>query len=236
MIKGMYNAAKSMLVRQKNIEIIANNLANINTNAYKRELPFAEVLGRAGEEKKIQLTDMRKGNLTKTTNKLDLALTTETFFMVKTERGTELTSNGRFKISDDGYLVNDDGYKVLGQQGEINLYDVMTDQEKQLNISKTGEIKLGEDIVDKLVIAKIDDQSKMQRTTGATFYFPEEDGYSIANEEDYEVLQGYVEESNINPILEMQSMISINKDYEASQKMINSLDEVLRRARELGRV
>lgn len=235
MIKGIYDSSRHMLSRQKNIEMVANNLANINTVGYKREVPFSEILTRIDNQPKAQLTDFSNGSLIQTGNSLDLAISGNGFFSVQTPNGVVLTRNGKFEISEDGYIVNEDGYKLLGKQGELSVLNSVLEKEKVLKINKNGEIQIGEEVVGQLFIAKITDQDSMIRGAGTNYLFPDE-GYSLSGESEYEISQGYLEESNVNPIIEMQSMISINKDYEVSQKMISSFDTILGRSMEIGRV
>lgn len=235
MIKGIYDAARTMVSRQKNIEITANNLANINTTAFKRSIPFSEVISREDGVKEIQITDFSEGAFTETGNPLDLAVSERSFFMVDTERGIELTNNGKFKISEDGFLIDDNGYYVVTKKGRVNVLDSVMENNRNLKINKNGEIQIGDTVIDQLMIAKIDDQSKLMRSGEQRFYLPD-GSYSIATDDSYQVFQGYLEESNVNPIVEMQNLISINKDYEAAQKMVTSLDNVMGKAREVGRL
>lgn len=235
MVKGLYEAGNHLYSKMRSIQIVANNLANINTTAYKREVPFSEIIARTENQRNGQITDFTAGALTETDNPLDLAISGHGLFMIQTNNGVELTSNGKFSISDDGFLVNEDGNKVLSKNGEININEMMIDAKNQLTISKNGEIKIGDVLVDQLMIADVQDQSMLERTSSQNFKFLG-GKIPVANESDYEINQGYVEESNVNPVLEMQAMIQINKDFEASQKIVTSLDQIMGHAREIGRV
>ncbi|MBU2492243.1 MAG: flagellar hook-basal body complex protein [Bacteroidetes bacterium] len=235
MDKGINTIAKNLSHHMKNIEIVANNLANINSTGFKRELPFSEYLSRAEAKDIKQITDYTEGMFTLTGNPLDLALSGEGFFMVKTERGLEITKNGKFSLTDDGFLINAMGNKVMSAKGEINISAKAFDKNKALIITKLGEIKLGDDVVDRLMIAKVENPEKLMRTESQNFYLEGEE-YDMADEEKYNIIQGYLEESNTNPILEMQAMIGINKDYETSQKIMNSMDRVMGMANEVGKV
>lgn len=235
MVKGIYDAARSMISRQKNVEITANNLANINTTGFKRSIPFSEIISREDGISEVQITDFSEGAFTETGNPLDLAVSEKSFFMVETEKGIELTNNGKLKISEDGYLINEDGYYVVTEKGRVNVLDSIAEADKNLKINKNGEIQIGDEIIDKLLIAKIEDQTKIMRSDKQKFLVPF-GGYSLAAEGSYEVFQGYVEESNVNPIVEMQNLITINKDYQAAQKMVSSLDNIMGKAREVGRI
>lgn len=236
MVKGLYDAARSMHNKIRNIEVVANNIANINTTGYKREIPFSEYLDQqTGVDKLTQLTDFTSGNLMKTGNPFDMALKGNGFFMIETEQGVELTKSGRFTISDGGFLVDQSGNKVLTDNGGINLEELLFEGNNSFQIKKNGEIQIGDNIVGQLAIASIDDQSGMKRMEGQKFLFT--DGmHRVALEEEYELHQGYIEESNCNPIIEMQAMIKLNKEYETAAKIINSLDQIMAKSKEIGRV
>ncbi len=235
MIKGLYNSAIAMNTRMKNLEIVSNNLANINTTGYKREIPFSEYLSREDGTQVKQVTDFSEGNLVETGNSFDLAITGDGFFVVDTGNGLELTKNGKFSISEEGFIIDSRGYKVQSSNGGINIYESVVDKNKPILITKEGEVKQGDLVIDKLLITKVTNQEGMDRRDSQNFKFDDMD-YSPAIDTEYEIHQGYLEESNTNPILELESMIRINKDYEASQKMISSLDTILSQSKEIGRV
>jgi flagellar basal-body rod protein FlgG len=230
----IYEAAKNLHHQMKNMEVIANNLANINSTGYKRQIPFTEYLARE-ENQGRQITDFSEGNFIETGNPFDLALTGSNFFMLKTERGIEITKDGRFEISDDGYLVNDNGEKVVSESGEVNLFEFVIEKNATVKITSNGEIKVGTDVIDKIAVAKIENQDNLVRTEGQQFYDPGED-YETPPESDYQIHQGFLEESNTNAIYEMQYMIKINRDYESSQKLIREMDEMMGKAKEIGTV
>ncbi len=235
MIKGLYNSAVNMTTRMKNLEIISTNLANINTTGYKREVPFSEYLSREDGIQVKDITDFREGDLSETGNPFDLAITGNGFFMVETESGVQLTKNGKFSISDEGYVVNENGDKVMSKNGSVNIYESVTDKNKPIEITKEGEIKQGEIVIDKLLITKVENQEGMRRVGGQNYMFDNMD-YEPASENDYQVHQGYLENSNTNPIIELENMIKVSKDYEASQKMIKTFDSILSQSKEIGRV
>lgn len=235
MVKGIYTAARGLDARMKNLEIVANNLANVNTTGYKREVPFSEILNQAGNVQVSQMTDYRPGNFVQTSNPLDLAISGNAFFVIRTDQGPQLTRNGNFTVSNDGFLVDQDGNKVMGKNGAISLNSLQLNKQQSITISDNGEIKMGNLVVDKLLIAKLQDPQQAQRTTGVDFSV-ENSGFQIADENDYQVKQGYLEESNVNPIKEMEAMIQINNEYDSSHKIINYLDKSLDEANQIGKV
>lgn len=235
MIKGIYYAARSLNNGFQRMSNIANNLANINTVGYKREIPFTEVMLSAGKSQLVQFTDFRQGGLTKTSSPLDLAISGSGFFVVETPNSTELTRNGSFTVSDDGFIVNNQGDKLMGIKGPINLNDFLLNENKELKVLRNGEIYVGKQYVDSLLIMQSDDPLSLRRDSSMNFLSLTGDFIPV-DEDSYQVMQGYLEDSNVNPIVEMEEMIKSSKDYQSSYKMINFLDKSLEKANEIGRV
>ena len=236
MIKAIYTAARSLEQHMQNIEVIANNLANLNTTGYKREIPFAEVVNKYGDILIKKLTSQQQGEVIQTSNQLDLAISGNGFFSVMNDQGTlELTRDGRFKISDEGFLVDNSGNKVLGENGAISLEDVVLEKDSTISISKSGEIKIGDKVVDSLQILNVNDSSQLVRT-GSSNFSTEGIDCTPANGDNFAVSQGFLEESNTNPMVEMEEMIKVNKEYESAQKIIAALDTSLGHANEIGKI
>jgi len=236
MIKGIFLSARSLNNNFQKMSNIANNLANINTTGYKREIPFSEVLMSEGESKISQFTDFGQGSFVKTSSPLDFAIQGNGFFLVQNAKGTELTRNGSFNVSDDGFIMNGNGDKLMGLKGPINLNDYLFDKEHdELKVQENGALYVGNQPIDVLQIVQADDPSKLQRDSNQN-YIPTDDDYSAVDENEYQVMQGYLEESNVNPIVEMESMIKSSKDYQSSYKVIVLLDASLEKANEIGKV
>ncbi len=236
MIKGIYTVARSLEHRTKNIDVVANNLANINTTGYKREVPFSEYIDGFGESYIKKISSQQQGETILTSNPLDMAIYGEGFFAVKGDDGNvELTRDGRFRISDEGYLTDANGKKVLGQNGTINLEEILQQKDSIFLVSSAGEIKIGDQLVDALLIVKVDNPEELVRSGGSNFITNDEN-FANALADEFKISQGYLEQSNTNPILEMESMIQLNKTYETSQKIINSLDQSLDLANQIGKV
>ncbi len=235
MIKGIYQAARSLNNHTRNLERISNNLANINTVGFKREGMFVEVLNQYGNSEIRTPIDLRQGNLSQTGNPLDLAISGEGYFVIQSNEQIELTRNGSFQISEDGFLVDHAGRRVLGRNGEINLLNYTINKELDLSINENGEIKIGEEIVDTLLIAQNDDKLNQLGNMGLR-YDDLTELQTDDSEKKYTIIQGSLEESNVNPIEEMQYMIRISKEYETSYRIIQSLDDSIQKANEIGKV
>ncbi len=236
MIKGIYTAARSLEYKVKNIDVIANNLANLSTTGYKREVPFSEVINQMGDVQVKKVTSQRQGDVLQTANPLDLAITGKGFFAVKNDNGEiELTRNGRFKISDEGFLVDSSNQKVLGKNGPISMEDTMQNKDSKILVTKSGEIKIGDKTVDTLLIMNVGDSTQLVRANESNFTADGQQNFA-ASENDYGISQGYLEGSNTNAIEEMEAMIQLNKEYESAQKIITALDQSLGQANEIGKV
>ena len=233
MIKGIYQSARSLLAANKNMEKISSNLANLNTVGFKREGMFSEVLKSVGQSEVRSSVDTSQGEIYETLNPLDLAIVGDGMFTIQTQSGFEFTRKGNFKISDDGFLVNEQGNKVLGKGGEINLTEYLNAEQTDIKISTKGELSINENHVADLLVVKIDDYEK--RKIGLNFNSTQ-DIQDLAQENEFELRQGYLEESNVNPMVELENMINLSKDYETAYKMVNYLDSSLEKANDLGRI
>lgn len=174
-------------------------------------------------------TNFTQGNLIETGNSLDFALKGEGFFKIHTNQGIMYTRDGSFTLNDNGELITTEGHFVLGQYGSI-----IADG-NDFTINENGEIIRDGEVVDRLDIVQVINNEHL-RKQGNNLYAIEE---GIEPEEilfEGQVLQGYLENSNVDTIKEMVNMISLLRSYEASQKIIKSQDELLEKAaNEIGR-
>ncbi len=150
MVRGLYTGASGMIAQEARLDAIANNLANVDKTAYKKDLtlfkafpdmiirrlnddglgitpagsydtmPFVGKLGTGVEVNEVY-TIYEQGSLMRTENPFDVALDGKGFFTVMTERGERYTRNGAFTLNKDGILVTHNGLPVLGQNGIIKL-------------------------------------------------------------------------------------------------------------------
>lgn len=232
MIQGIYTAAGSMIMRQVQQDIIANNLANLNTTGYKRDrIVFRQILDAAalleGTLKAAPvddvITDFDQGRLQKTGNQLDFAIKGEGFFVVTDGNQRFLTRNGHFQINEDGELVTPTGLQVLGENGPI----VLSSEDFSVNVN--GEILVEGRVQDRFFTAMVQNPSQeLQRVGNNLFQFIMPNMQPVQG--DAEILQGYVESSNVNVVEEMVSMIMVFRDFEFNQRTIQTQDDTLRRA------
>ena len=176
------------------------------------------------------LTDHEQGQLEMTGNSYDMALKGDGFFVVRTETGDYYTRNGAFTIDANNQLVTMEGAYVLGLEGPITI------ESESFSVNEFGEVIQNGEITDKLQLAAFTNVSDIYKI--GTGYFKEKQnmtGEKIAFEG--EVVQGYIEQSNADAITEMIQLIEMNRNYESSQKVITTIDEMIGKCvTELGRV
>ena len=244
MSEAIYTAGSGAMMQQMRLEVLANNLANVNSSGYKAEQPMfkaflpgsggaaASGAGEAdgGEEFGRSDTmednyhvefagtriDFSRGQLKKTGNSLDFALIGNGFFSVQTPGGVEYTRSGAFTINGDGVLVTSDGQPVLGKGGEIQLSG------SNIMVDEIGNISVDGVQVDQLAIVDFEDRARLKKA-GNTRFQAKEDMAPITRPDGYRVKQGLLELSNVNVIRSMTEMIDVLRTYEAQQKTIKAV-------------
>jgi flagellar basal-body rod protein FlgF len=249
-MRGLYQAAGSMLVNQVHLEQVCNNLANLNTPGYKRNevvyRSFPEILlyrtERAGKKATLSgpigisseniavdetVIMHQPGGLFPTGRELDFALQGEGFFIIQTPGGIRYTRDGHFHLNAEGVLVNGQGFPVRGEHGLITLNTVQPYLDREGNFFVDGER------IERLQIHSF--------APGDYFW---QEGYNLfragedAAPEPVEtplVFQGYLEESNSELTRQMVDLVKVRRSYEAAQKVSQTYDRLLSRsANELG--
>lgn len=251
MIKGIYTAASGMMLGMSRQDALANNLANVNTSGYKKDVLVSSAFpgmlisrienqNGEGTAKKTPIgnlnsgacigqifTDLSKGNLKRTENPLDLALGSASYFVLESSDGERFTRNGEFKLGAEGLLCDVSGNPVL----DIN--DEYIYIEDQFTVDKYGNIMASGEYLTTLKIASFEEPGSL-RKVGYNL-MESNDGYTL--DENPEVLQNYVETSNVDAVKEMVELIKATRSYESLQKVIQAEDETLGTAiQQVGRV
>jgi len=248
MLRGLYTSGLGMMKETKRLDVIANNLANANTNGFKANGTvngnFSEMLETV-QMGKSQLdmanytpdvvsvyTDFTQGSLISTANDTDFAILDDdnSFFEVETDTGENYyTRNGAFLINKEGYLVTSDNYKVLGENGYIKI-----DTYEDISISGTGVISDNKgNLLGKLSIKSFENPQSLERMGSS--YLKMTDA-SMYREFQGEIKQSFLESSNVNSVNEMVNMIEVTRAYEANQKVLQANDELLGKSSSIGRV
>lgn len=248
MIRGLYTSASGMMAEMVRNDVTANNLANVNTTGYKKDLAlfksFPEVLiERVNDSKKTDIrkppiigtlgtgaivdevvTSHEQGQLRETSNPFDLAIFGEGYFVVQNANGTFFTRNGNFSLDREGYLVNSNGDYLMGQAGPVQIAD-----SSDVIIDETGNIFENGTRTGALRFVSVTDQKALTKTGDSLF-----SGGQAIEGMSGQVKQKYLEASNVNVINEMVNMITIMRAYEANQKVITAHDQTLGQAMEVG--
>ena len=243
MIKGIYTASSGMLVSQRRLDIISNNLANVNTTGYKKESTIKESfpemmmqkiesnsredIGELGTGVRLKksYTDFSLGHIKKTDNRLDLAIKGDGFFVIRTPEGRRYTRNGNFSLNQEGQIVTQQGYPVLGKNGN----PIQTIEGRDIDIDKNGQVYLGDLEGNQLQIVNFNDSENLIKK--GENLFESKNGQAVEqNAGDFQLLQGYLEGSNVNTVKEMTKMIEVNRLYEAQQRVIKKADSTLGKA------
>ncbi len=209
--------------------VVANNLANVNSNGYKRDVMFSELLGSQQNKDLVNhvATDYSQGDLNQTNNPLDVALSGEGFFTIDDGNEFLYTRDGHFSRGADGLMRTSSGFAVMGQTGWIDL-GMGTDTVGDVHISMKGEVFVNEEYIDTLEVVAFENQSEIAKIGGNLF---RAQGDAIEYRvEDPMVLQGKIEGSNVQAVHEMVELIELQRSFETSQKALKSLDDAIAKA------
>jgi len=250
LVRGLYAANLGMTVQMKRMDVVSNNIANVNTTAFKKDSvatqSFAEELMKRLDDPGTRLyghavnvgkftsgvfvdtvfTNFSSGPMRITENALDLAIDGDGFFVVQVadNRGRvseKYTRDGTFTLAGDRLLTRD-GARVVGADGSPVVIP-----EGFVSIDNNGAVFADGEYVNTLKLVDFKDKSTL-RSARDNMYVTTADSEFI--EAKGLVVQGALEGSNVNSALEMVDMITINRAYEANQRAILTIDATLGRA------
>lgn len=264
MVKGLYTAFTGMVNEQKRLDVLSNNLANADTNGYKKEgttsQTFADELAIRikdtsyyGMPKKLGVmsmgvhigetyTDYSQGNYKVTDNQTDFAINGNGFFAISyTDKAgntsVKYTRDGAFIVNTQGYLVTKDGDFVLNRNGAMNTDPnsrIQVNPNLPIVVTADGNIYQNDVLVGNIGLVDFADYDYIAKF-GENLYDIVDGATIVASEATMD--QGCLEASNVNVVSEMVNMITISRAYQAGQKVINAVDETLDKAvNQVGRV
>lgn len=239
MIYGLYQSAAGMLVNQYRQDTIANNLANVDTTGFKRDVPsfserLVEAQSRSGATKNPLLdemtggvwpakttTDWSAGSADVTGNSLDAMIAGDGFFAVQTPDGVRYTRAGQFTVDSQHQLVTvGDGFPVLGDQGEP--VEVPEDT-KNLRLMTDGKVTVNDQPIAQLQTVTFSDPSTLRKVGK---------GLVVGDKPQpaqQQLRVGAVERSNVQPMSELASMIEASRAYQLNAQMVTMQDASLGR-------
>jgi len=229
------NAGYTTLTRQsgllREMRMIANNMANAATSGFRQEgLVFSEYVKAIDGASSLsmgqgnaRMTSFEQGSLTQTGGVFDFAIEGDGFFLVETPAGERLTRSGAFSPNGEGDLMTMDGFRVLDAGGApVFIPPGITD----FSVASDGTISTEGNPIGQLGVFLPTNPQAMVREDGVMFRA--DDGFEPA--EQAQVLQRYVEDSNVNPILQLTRMIEVQRAYELGASFLEAEDERLQKA------
>nr|WP_321460001.1 flagellar basal-body rod protein FlgF [uncultured Cohaesibacter sp.] len=223
---------RQMVMRRK-MDVIANNLANINTAGYKSDnllfkeyvMPVAEMNDFRSSDKKLSyvqddviVLQFEPGSIVATGNPANAAINdNSSFFVVQTPQGERYTRNGEFEINSQGQLVTTDGYQVMGNGGPINV----TQEDANLHIARDGLITSDQGELGQLQVVTFDNLQTLKKEGTSLFI-----GENPVPVETTKIMGGHVEQSNVNGVIEISRMIEVNRSYGSLARALKDTDDL----------
>ncbi|MDX9997688.1 MAG: flagellar basal-body rod protein FlgF [Phenylobacterium sp.] len=244
MDNALYVGLSRQILLRRELDIVANNIANADTTGFKVESLMARAepaapAHTADGPRPVKFVvangvarDFGQGALRETGGAFDLAIEGEGFFQVQAADGARFTRDGRFRLDETGRLVAQTGHPVLGEGGE----EIFIDPARgAVSIASDGTLSQGEERVGKIGVFTFDDLSVLEKVGDNQLRNASNMPAQAA--ERTIVRQGFLEASNVNPIVEITRMIEVNRAYQSISKMMDSEQDLARRSVErLGRV
>jgi flagellar basal-body rod protein FlgG len=244
MLRSIYTSTASMLTSMEQTATTANNLANVDTNGFKRDLlsfnseptvkiwrtddpTYLDINGRqipklmgelsTGVTDTVVFRDQSAGKVHQTGNPLDLMLHGNGYLRVSSPNGERYTRDGSLSISQDGFLCTHEGFNVLGLSGPIQMKGV------DAQITRSGTVIVNGSVVDVLSIAHFEDPQAL-RKDGSNLWSAEEAKETSGSTE---VHSGMLEGSNVDVSRSIVDLIAQSRHFELASKALRTGDEIL---------
>ena len=215
-ISGICGLVDGSLMQELRFETISNNLANLGTNAFKKDtLSFDEVLTMQTSSS----IDFAQGPITHTGNAFDIALDGEGLMKVQTAAGLRYTRDGSLTINKEKILATQSGDPILGESGPIRI------EGNALTIENDGSVLVDGQKVDRISVITLKDIISLKKA-GLSYYAYEGEDREGTPAENTRIQQGFLEKSNVNITEEMIKMVEAFRAFESVQKAIQNVDEM----------
>jgi flagellar basal-body rod protein FlgF len=234
MENGLVIALSHQGALRRHLDVIAHNVANMDTVGFKaQQMLFTQhlVQSRGGETARGErlafvrdlatIRDVSEGELKATGNPLDVAIRGDGYFAVDTPDGERYTRSGKFRVDATGQMVTEDGHRVLTESGGPI---VLADGYAQLAINRDGGVSTENGDLGRLRIVRFDNPQEMQVVEGGILSSREAPLPVAAPE----VVQGMLEGSNVQSVVEMTRMIEVQRAYDRAGSLIEREDERIR--------
>ena len=224
---------------RRELDVIANNVANINTSGFKADgavfeeflMPKARGTQYGNADRPVSFVadratwhDMRQGSVQQTGNPLDIAIDGKGFLAVDTPRGERYTRNGALQINATGELVTSEGYRVLGDSGPITLQA----GDRDISFARDGSVSVAAGTRGRLRLVEFAEPGRLQKDAATTF--APLAGVQPQAATASTVVQSSVEKSNVTGVIEMTRLIEVTRTYTNVSQMMQTHGDMRRNA------
>lgn len=224
---SLYVAISAQIAIERRLDTIADNVANASTVGFRATgVKFEDVVSGTGDRSvsfassgKTYLSSAH-GSLTETGNPFDFAIQGDAWFAIETPAGTVMTRDGRFSMNESGELMSIEGYPVLDAGGAPIQLDPRDGAPKA---GADGSLRQDGRLVGALGLYTFDPGENFTRY-GNSGIIPARTPEPVTDRSDVGVAQGFVEESNVNPMLEMTKLISVQRAFENAAALLRQTD------------
>jgi len=207
-------AGNTMKKYSNMMDNVASNLANINTTGYKKN----EIAFKVENSIPVSFSYsiLKQGELYKTDSMYDISLDGNGFFELDGEEKKIYSRGGRIEINNNGEMVDTNGNYYIGENGKIKI-----DKNVEFSIKHNGEIIQNSKVIDKFKIFNLKEKNNILRYNNSSFLYE-----GSKEEAEAKVYQGFIENSNVNPVEEMSSIIKISRNFGSLEKMISMDNDI----------
>ncbi len=230
---NLYVSMSGQIALEKRLETIASNIANVNTAGYRAQgVAFSSVLSKSGERPASFVstgTDYitrTQGAAEQTGNPLDVAIQGEAWMAIKTPAGTAYTRDGRMQMSPSGELQTLNGYPVLDAGGSAML---LASDGGPPKIAADGMMTQNGNQVGAIGLFTIPDDARLSRYDNSAV-LPDKPATPVLDFSRNSVAQGFSESSNVNPVLELTKLISVQRAFDGLVNLQQSSETSLQDA------
>ena len=224
---ALYTTLNRQSGLMREMGVIANNIANGSTAGFRREgVVFSEYVAAMDRDPSLSMAhasgrhvDLSQATLSQTGGTFDFAIQGEGFFLVETPQGERLTRAGSFTPSAEGELVTPDGFRLLDAGGA----PIFVPPDAKVALARDGTLSANGEALAQVGLWRPTDPLALRHQSGTLF-----DAGALEPVEDGQVLQGMLEDSNVQPVSEIARMIEVQRAYELGQKFLDAEDERVR--------
>ena len=226
---SLYTALTRQSGLMREMGTVAQNIANIGTTGFRREgVVFSEFITRMDEGPSLSMAyasarniDLSQAGVSQTGGSFDFAIQGEGFFLVQTPEGERLTRAGAFTPNENGELVTNEGYPLLDEGGTPM---VVPPDSGQVMLAGDGTLSVNGTPLARLGLWQPADPLSLKHQAGTLFSANQ----VVPSEGQATILQGYLEDSNVEPVTEIARMIEVQRAYEQGQSFLDAEDQRIR--------